>query len=81
MEKYGTPERISVIPDDYDAIRCISRKKFSYAKLFALKELATNTVGESNPIFETQLTSILTLYKTADAEVTRIESEIIPLVE
>ena len=82
LEKYRTPERISVIPDeDYETIRCISRGKFSYAKLISLKELATNTVGESNPIFETQLTSILTLYKTADAEVTRLESEIVPLVE
>ena len=82
LEKYGTPEKISSIPDeDYETIRCISRGKFSYARLISLKELAANTVGESNPIFETQLTSILTLYKTADAEVTRIESEIIPLVE
>ena len=82
LEKYGTPERISSIPDeDYETIRCISRGKFSYARLISLKELAANTVGESNPIFETQLTSILTLYKTADAEVARIESEIIPLVE
>ena len=82
LEKYGTPERISTIPDeDYETIRCISRGKFSYARLISLKELATNTVGESNPIFETQLASILTLYKTADAEVARIESEIIPLIE
>ena len=42
----------------------------------SLKELAANTFGESNPIFETHLTSILTLYKTADAEVTRIGTRI-----
>ena len=81
LEKYRTPERISSIPnDDYDAIRCVSRGKFSFAKLISLKELAANTIGESNPIFETQLLSILTLFKTADAEVTRIESEIIPII-
>lgn len=82
LEKYGTPEKISSIPDeDYETIRCVSRGKFSFARLISLRELALNTVGESNPVFETQLTSILTLFKTADTEVTRLENEIIPLVQ
>ncbi len=81
LEKYGTPERIASIPDaDYDTIRCVSRGKFSFAKLIALRELALNTVGVCNPIFETQLQSILTLYKTTDLEVEHLESEIIPLI-
>ena len=82
LEKYGTPEKISSIPDeDYETIRCISRGKFSFARLISLRELALHTIGESNPVFELQLKSILTLYKTADAEVTRLENEIIPLVQ
>lgn len=81
LEKYSTPERIAAIPDiDYDSIRCISRGKFSFAKLIALKELAANTVGVCNSIFETQLQSIITLYKTADSEVEHLEAEIIPLI-
>ena len=82
LEKYVIPERIACIPDeDYETIRCISRGKFSYARLISLRELAEHTVGEANPIFETQLASLITLYKTADAEVARLESEIIPLIE
>ena len=82
LEKYGTPEKISSIPDeDYETIRCISRGRFSFARLISLRELALHTIGESNPVFELQLKSILTLYKTADAEVTRLENEIIPLIQ
>lgn len=82
LEKYHTPEEISVIPDeDYDEIRRISYGKFSFARLISLRELAGKTVGESNPIFESQLTSILALYRTAEAEVEHLESEIIPLVQ
>lgn len=82
LEKYHTAEEISLIPDeDYDEIRCISRGKFSFAKLISLRELAGKTVGQSNPIFESQLTSILALYRTAEAEVEHLEGEIIPLVQ
>lgn len=82
LEKYHTPENITFIPDeDYDEIRYISRGKFSFARLISLRELAAKTVGESNPIFESQLTSILALYRTAESEVEHLESEIIPLVQ
>lgn len=81
LEKYGVPERIAAIPDeDYEEIRYISRGKFSFAQLISLRELAAKTVGESNPIFEVQLASILALYNTADSEVTHLENEIIPLI-
>ena len=81
LEKYHTPEAIASIPDsDYEEIRRISRGKFSFAKLISLRELATNTVGESNDIFEVELTSILALYRTAEAEVIHLENEIIPLI-
>lgn len=82
LEKYRTPERIASIPDeDYDNLRCISRGKFSYARLISLRELAANTIGESNPIFEAQLISVLSLYRTAETQVTNLENEIIPLIE
>ena len=82
LEKYHTPDKIASIPDeDYDEIRCVSRGKFSYARLISLKELATMTVGDSNPIFESQLVSILALYRTAEQEVQSLENEIIPLVQ
>lgn len=82
LEKYHTPDEISIIPDeDYDEIRRISHGKFSFARLISLRELASKTVGESNPIFESQLTSILALYRTAEFEVEHLETEIIPLVQ
>ena len=82
LEKYHTPDAIADIPDkDYDEIRRISRGKFSYARLISVKELAAKTVGDSNPIFESQLISVLALYRTAEQEVESLESEIIPLVQ
>lgn len=81
LEKYHTPERISRMNSaSYDALRCTSRGKFSMQRFIALKELALNTVGDSNEIFETQLISILNLYRLADSEVARLENEIILLV-
>lgn len=81
LEKYGTPEKISSIPDeDYEEIRCLSRGRFSFAQLISLRELAAKTIGESNSFFEVQLTSILTLYKTANDEVAHLENEIVPLI-
>ena len=35
----------------------------------------------SNPIFKSQLVSILTLYRTAEQEVQSLENEIIPLIQ
>ncbi|MGN0165507.1 MAG: IS110 family transposase [Lachnospiraceae bacterium] len=82
LEKYHTPDKIACIPDeDYDEIRYISRGKFSYARLISLRDLATMTVGDSNPVFESQLLSILSLYRTAEKEVQVLENEIIPLVQ
>ena len=82
LGKYHTPDIIASIPDEeYDEIRRISHGKFSYARLITLKELASMTVGDSNPIFESQLISILSLYRTAEKEVQALENEIIPLVQ
>ncbi|CUX62201.1 Transposase IS116/IS110/IS902 family protein [Clostridium sp. C105KSO15] len=49
-------------------------------RFIKLKELASSTVGYSNEIFETQLITILNLYRLADSEVKRLETDIISLV-
>ena len=36
----------------YDKLRCISRGKFSIQQFLRLKELAANTVGVNNSIFD-----------------------------
>jgi len=81
LEKYHTPQKIAHMnAASYDSIRSISRGKFSMQRFLALKELAANTIGDSNEIFEIQLISILNLYRLADEEVKRLETEIIVLI-
>ncbi len=81
LEKYHTPQRISRMnAASYDAIRCISRGKFSMQRFIALRDLALNTVGDSNELFEIQLISILNLYRLANSEVENLEKEIISLI-
>ena len=46
-----------------------------------LKDLASNTVGESNEIFLSQLNSLLNLYKQSCIEVDSLEQQIIALIE
>ena len=65
----------------YDKLRCISRGKFSIQKFLRLKELADNTVGVNNSIFDLELNSLLTLYKSLSNEINTLESEIIKLIE
>lgn len=65
----------------YDKLRCISRGKFSIQKFLRLKELAANTVGVNNSIFDLELNSLLTLYKSLSNEINTLESEIIKLIE
>ena len=53
-----------------------------YLKPFiALKELAANTVGVNNSIFDVELNSLLILYKTLVTEINTLEKEINLLIE
>ena len=65
----------------YDKLRCISRGKFSIQQFLRLKELAANTVGVNNSIFDIELISLLTLYKSLVKEIDTLESEIHKLIE
>jgi transposase len=77
LEKYGNPTKIANMrTTSYDELRRISRGKFSMQKFLKLKELAKDTVGESNHIFELELSCILRLYKQIDDEITKLEEEI-----
>lgn len=79
LKKYKTAEKISKIKD-FDSIKNVSRGKFTYTKFTKLKELAKNTVGESNDIFTLQLNCILNLYFNIDNNINSIESEITNLI-
>ena len=81
LENYPSPEKIYEIPDsDYDQLRCISRGRFSFANLIALRELAHNTVGDSNLIFEQETISLIHLYHSVNQEISKLEEEITSLI-
>lgn len=65
----------------YDKLRCVSRGKFSIQQFLRLKELAANTVGVNNSIFDIELNSLLTLYNSLCKEIKVLETEITRLIE
>ena len=53
LETYGSAERIARMDSaSYDKLRSLSRGKFSPQQFLRLKELASNTVGVNNSIFD-----------------------------
>ena len=65
----------------YEKLRSLSRGKFSPQQFIQLKELAANTVGVNNSIFDVELNSLLTLYKSLLKEIDTLEKEINRLIE
>lgn len=80
LAKYKTPEKIANMRD-FDSLSKLSRGKFAYSKFVKLKDLAKNTIGESNDIFEFELTSILNLYKNIDEQITLIDKQISTIIK
>ena len=82
LENYGSAEKMARMNSaSYDKLRCISRGKFSIQQFLRLKELAANTVGVNNSIFDLELNTLLTLYKSLSDEISTLETEIIKLIE
>lgn len=65
----------------YAKLHSLSRGKFSPQQFLLLKELATNTLGVNNSIFDVELNSLLTLYKSLVKEIDTLEAEINTLIE
>ena len=81
LENYTTADKMANMNvASYENLRKISRGKFSMQKFIRLKELAANTVGESNEMFVFQLNSLMTLYKQTCVEVESLEEQIIQLI-
>ena len=80
LSKYKTPNKIANMRD-FDSLKSISRGKFTYAKFVQLKDLAKNTIGESNDIFELELTSVLNLYKNIDNEIIELDKQISTIIK
>ena len=82
LENYGSAEKMARMNSaSYEKLRSISRGKFSPQQFLQLKELATNTIGVNNSIFDVELNSLLSLYKSLVKEIDTIEKEIQKLIE
>ena len=82
LDNYGSAEKMARMNSvSYDKLRSLSRGKFSPQQFLQLKELATNTVGVSNSIFDVELQSLLTLYKALVKEIETLEIEINKLID
>lgn len=82
LENYGSAEKMARMNSaSYENLRRISHGKFSVQKFIKLKNLASNTVGESNEIFMSQLKSLLNLYKQCASEIDALEVQINELIQ
>ena len=82
LENYGSAGKMARMNSaSYEKLRSLSRGKFSPQQFLQLKELAANTVGVNNSIFDVELNSLLSLYKSLVKEIDTIEKEINKLIE
>lgn len=82
LENYGSAEKMARMNSaSYEKLRLLSRGKFSPQQFLKLKELATNTVGVNNSIFDVELNSLLALYKSLAKEIDTLEKEINKLID
>ena len=82
LETYGSAEKMSRMNNSsYEKLRSLSRGKFSIQQFLRLKELAADTVGVNNSIFDVELNSLLTLYKSLVREIETLETETNRLIE
>jgi len=75
LNKYKSSDKIANMKD-FDSIKKVSRGHFSYMNFIKLKDLAKNSIGESNSIFDLELECLLDCYNNLDKTITNIESNI-----
>lgn len=80
LKKYKVVSKIANMKD-FDTLNKISRGKFSYSKFVKLKELAKNTIGEENELFEFQLQTILSLYEEIDFKINLIDKQLSTIIK
>lgn len=78
--KYKTANKIANMKD-FDTIKSKSKGRFSYAKFIKLKDLAKNTVGESNENFEFELQIILNLYNEINSKIDSIDKQLSTIIK
>lgn len=80
LNKYKSPDKIKNMKD-FDSIRKVSHGKFTSANFIKLKELAKNSIGISNDIFETELESLLILHSGIEVEINKLETKIESIIK
>ncbi len=80
LKKYKNVNRISNMKD-FDTLSKLSRGNFTYSKFVKLKDLAKNTIGESNELFEFQLQTILSLYEEIDSKIVSIDKQLSTIIK
>ena len=80
LQKYKTVEKISNMRD-FDTLRSFSKGRFKYSQFVKLKDLAKNTIGESNQYFELQLLILLNLYFEINSKIITLDEQISTIVK
>jgi len=82
MERFSSPEKMSRLSAaHFQTLRSLSHGHFSYSRFVQLKDLAANTVGNTDPILLTELQSLLRLFRSVDSEITGLEAQIALLMD
>ena len=80
LSKYKTPDKIKNMKD-FDSINRISRGKFSYAKFLKIKEIAKNTIGQSDDYLEFNLKNMLKLYDNINSIIKQYDDKIEAIIK
>lgn len=81
LSHYGTPEKIANMNSkSFEALRSVSKGKFSASRFAELKLLAKNSIGNSNDYSTLEMNILLDLYVQISSKISELESEIQQLV-
>lgn len=80
LNKYRSSEKIANMRD-FDTPNKLSKGHFTYAKFAKLKELAKNSIGESNEVFEIELQTLISLYNEIDSKINSIDKQISTIIK
>jgi transposase len=80
LERYQDSSHIANMKD-FDSFSKASHGRFSYAKFANLKQLAKETVGESNEFTNIQLSSFIELYKCINEKIVSLDFKISTIIK
>lgn len=81
LSNYKTNKISNMTDDDFALINQKSRGHFSYMNFLKLKDLAKNSVGESNPILDLRLDTTLDCYNNLVKNINDLETNIETIIK